>query len=328
MGSLRATATREILTSARMTPDSEPHARTAVILVTYNGWPMTRDCLVRLLGQCSVDDRVIVVDNASTDGTLDQIHREFPQVERITLERNVGFGTANNVGVEHAGPVDFLILLNNDTLPEPGLLTGMRRSLCEAETVLGSPLVMTPGVLHVDGSPQRNYYTDISLWTFFTNAWRTESMAAKRLHGSLRAIPRLSTIASCDWSSAICWCMRRNTWDMVGGFDPRIFMYYEDVDFAWRARARGVRFCLETAVNLVHLGGGSAQCSLSRSLQHDMAQAYVFGKRWGLVGRLVSWMFRLVRSTLRLAIFAPLSLFWPRYQGSRQIHQGLLRNLF
>lgn len=302
-------------------------SRLAVILVTYNGWALTRDCLTRLLPQCKPGDRVVVVDNASTDGSPQRIHSEFSEVDLIELPANVGFGRANNRGAAFAQDCDLLVFLNNDTLPEPGLLDTLRTRLGEVEKHQGSA-VLSPQTRNRDGSIQINHYTDILLTTFLCNAFRSEAGAARYLHGETQAVQGILGLHACDWTSAICWCMSRKTWERVGGFDSQIFMYYEDVDFAWRAREMHIHFFVDHSVALVHLGGGSAESSLSRSLQHDRAQAYVFGKRWGRKGRAASWLFRFMRSSLRMLILAPFAALHKRFRPGFRVHLGLFKNLF
>jgi GT2 family glycosyltransferase len=302
-------------------------ARIAIVLVTYNGWSMTRDCLGRLVPQLAENDCIIVVDNASQDQTPQKIQTEFPTVQVIASATNPGFGRANNLGVDSCKDCDLVVLLNNDTLPETGFVERLR---ARAELLMQKQglFVLSPQVCNQDGSEQKNYYEDVSLRTFFSNAFRSESQAAKYLHGTLRSAEMDSSLQECAWTSAICWCMTKHTWELVGGFDPAIFMYYEDVDFAWRARKAGVRFLLDPNLSLVHLGGGSATSTLSRSLQHDNAQSYVFRKRWGVQGAFISWAFRLVRSGLRILVLAPLSIVDSKYRHSMRVHWGLLRNLF
>lgn len=301
-------------------------ARIAIVLVTYNGWSMTRDCLGRLVPQLAQNDRIVVVDNASQDQTPQKIQSEFPAVQLIASAANIGFGRANNLGVDSCKDCDLVVLLNNDTLPETGFLEKLR---ARAESLMQRQVlfVLSPRVCNQDGSEQKSYYQDISLRTFFANAFRSESQAAKYLHGTLRSANMDSSCQECAWTSAVCWCMTRHTWELVGGFDAAIFMYYEDVDFAWRARKAGVGYLLDPNISLVHLGGGSAASTLSRSLQHDNAQSYVFRKRWGVQGAMISWTFRLVRSSLRILALMPLSIVDSKYRHSLSVHWGLLRNL-
>lgn len=297
----------------------------AIVLVTYNGWQMTRECLLRLFAQTHRDFRIIVVDNASSDGTPQKIAQEFPLVQCIALLQNVGFGAANNIGVEHVLPNEYVLLLNNDTLPNADFL----ERICAHKSVLENQGVYAPKALNRDGSLQVSYYHDISLLRFLTLAFKTENQAKVYLHGKLRHSD-FADLNEVDWTSAICWCMSLQTWHKVGGFDKRIFMYYEDVDFAWRARALGVRFYIAIQDSLVHLGGGSAVSSVSRSLQHDTAQEYVYKKRWGFRGLVASKIFRFVRSLLRICVLLPLSISSAATtkRNSLKVHWNLFKNVF
>ncbi len=295
----------------------------SVVLVTWNHYTLTRECLRCLAVQEGVKVNLIVVDNASNDSTPDLMRKEFPQVNLIALSQNVGFGQANNIGFQQAHPGDTVVLLNNDTLPEPTFLSQLIHSMLQLQERMGTPVILAPRTVNKDGSRQRNHYTDISLGRFFLTAFQTEAQALRTIHGDLQAIEGTS-ISKCDWTSAICWCMTSATWKSIGGFDPAIFMYYEDVEFAWRARALGVSYFVDESIPLIHLGGGSANSNFSRSLQHDTAQTYAYEKRWGKKGKRVSLLFRMVRSGLRCLALVPF-IWLPRFRRSCILHAKLLR---
>lgn len=280
--------------------------KTAIVLVTYNHYDMTKACLERLSLLSREKFLIVVVDNASSDFSVQKIREDFPEVFICALEKNEGFGRANNAGVRflESGEESFdsICLLNNDTLPEASELSRLQEIL-EKKNSLD---IFSPRIKNRDGSEQVNYYSEISHWEFFKNAFRNENKAAKFLHGAPRK--KDAETSEVFWTSAVCWMFRRETWKRVGGFDPRIFMYYEDYDFALRARAEGIRFFLAENISLVHLGGQSAESGLARALQHDSSQEYVFKKHFGPFGIFLSKIFRVTRSSLRLAFSIPTCL--------------------
>lgn len=99
--------------------------------------------------------------------------------------------------------------------------------------------------------------------------------------------------------------MTAELWNRVGGFDENIFMYYEDADMALRCRKLGARFFISDRSAITHLGGGSAKSSLSRALQHDRSQQYVFKKHFGIPGMMLSKKFRFLRSMVRILASLP-----------------------
>lgn len=298
--------------------------RTAIILVTYNGWEMTRNCLNDLKAELNDSENFVVAiaDNASTDGTPDSIRREFPSVRLYQSQTNLGFGTANNLAIKglvsDGETFDTICLLNNDTRLTSGTLTQLRSAWMQAQKIAqeegGKFAVISPSVKNTDGSEQPNYFAGlgpdgIGYIKFFTNALRSESAAAKILQGHLKKTAG-ANLYETHWLSGVCWMFGKELYDALCGrpgalFDEKIFMYYEDADLALRARKLGARFFVCSDIALTHLGGGSAQNNLSRALQHDRAQQYVFKKHFGFRGFLLSRTFRSVRSFVRVTASLP-----------------------
>lgn len=315
---------------------------TAIILVTYNGWEMTKACLQDLLPlldgcakncadestkecarECAenrTENRaasrfvVAIADNGSSDGTVENIRKEspaekFPQIHVYPQTGNLGFGAANNGAIRGliADGVEFdaICLLNNDTRFEAKALVELRKDLDR----VGKNAVLAPTTFNVDGTRQNNFFAGlgpegIGYMNFLRNAFRNERAAARVLEGTPKATA-LEDIQETHWSSAVCWMMTAELWNRVGGFDEKIFMYYEDADMALRCRKLGARFFITGRSAITHLGGGSAKSSLSRALQHDRSQEYVFKKHFGLRGLWLSKKFRILRSLVRIVATVP-----------------------
>ena len=290
--------------------------RTAIILVTYNGWDMTRNCLHDLSVQIEDNKHyvVAVADNASTDGTPEKIRQEFPAVHVYPCKDNLGFGKANNLAIRSlirdGEEFDAICLLNNDTRFDCQMIPQLRKALDEQKKSCSRAIVV-PLVKNPDGSKQPNYFAGlgpdgIGSKAFLMNAFRDEKQAAGILHGK----PLFKgNYAETHWASAVCWMLGKDLFDELEGkgyfFDEKIFMYYEDADLAMRARKQGAKFFICKQVSLTHLGGGSSESSLKRALQHDLAQEYVFEKHFGTRGLWLSKFFRFLRSFVRIAITLP-----------------------
>ena len=110
--------------------------KTAIVIVTYNGWPITQNCLADLAALPQDDFVIAVADNASTDGTVENIREQFPHVKVYPQTENLGFGRANNAAVQGLKDdgikFDAICLLNNDTRLDCDVLVELRKSLTEA----------------------------------------------------------------------------------------------------------------------------------------------------------------------------------------------------
>lgn len=285
--------------------------KTAIILATYNGWSMTQDCLSDLASLPQEDFIISVADNASTDDTVENIRKQFPHVRVYPKKENFGAGSGNNAAVQGLKDdgikFDFVCLLNNDTRLDSAVIVELRDSLIEAQTRFCEKAIVVPTVLNNDGTPQHNYYTRITPIQFFLNAFRKESTAARYLEGTPKQCPGTSFYET-YWASAVCWMMTADLYDTLGGFDKKIFMYYEDWDLAHRALKIGARFYIQSKCSITHLGGGSAKSKLSRALQHDNSQQYVFKKHYGFRGFILSKSFRFCRSLVRIVKTLPHSI--------------------
>jgi len=305
--------------------------KTAIIVVTYNRFDLTNACLRCLLPLLNRGFEIAIADNGSTDNTVQKIKEEFPQVHVFELFSNKGFGAANNFAVrrliEKGVEFDSICLLNNDTIPKMQTLPLLQQALSCYNSSHPEEAIIAPRIKSINGREQKNYYTDISWFQFVLNAFRTQSMAAKYLHGSLTPSDD-PTLLEAYWINAVCLMMSRSLWEKIGGFDERIFMYYEDMDFALRAKKQSARFLIEMQSILTHLGGGSSKSSISQAIQHDQSQEYVFYKHHGFIGKIVSKKFRFFRSFLRIVTGLPFYIFFPSVQERVNIHFNLLKIIF
>jgi N-acetylglucosaminyl-diphospho-decaprenol L-rhamnosyltransferase len=204
-----------------------------VVIPTWRARDMLERCL-RALGADPSDKRVIVVDNASGDGTAELVRERFPEVLLVELPANVGFGRAVNAGVR-AGDGDAIVLINNDVLVEPGFVAAITAPLAGDRVGMAAGLTTIPGSGAVDAF-------GIELDRGLAAYNRGRHAAPGRL-----AMPSGGAAA-----------YRRAAWEEVGGFDEALFAYGEDVDLGLRMRARGWTAAEAPDARGVHLGGATA----------------------------------------------------------------------
>jgi len=216
----------------------------SIIVVSFNAHADLARCLESLhAAPPAASHEIIVVDNASTDGSVDVVRR-WPDVRLVALTMNAGFAHANNVGLAMARGTHVL-LLNSDTIVSSGAID---RLLAELDR---HPDVAVVGPRLVDGNGRAELSFGRMIGPF--NEARQKRLArsgAVDLMTSRRRYP--------DWVSGACLLVRRADAEAVGGLDERFFMYTEDVDFCAAIRARGRRILFTPDVEIVHLRGRSA----------------------------------------------------------------------
>jgi len=224
----------------------------SVIVASHN----TRRLLERCLHELGDAHEVVVVDAASTDGSADLVRDRFPRVHLVALEANTGYGGAMNEGIARARGA-FLLLLNADAWPRPG---GVERLVACAgrEAAVG---IVGPRLLNPDGTLQPSVRGFPTLWRL-----ATEYLFLRRLAPRSRALNSFygagfdhATPRDAEFLVGAALLLRRELIDDVGAFDPRFFMFNEEVDLCFRARAAGWRVLFCPDAEFVHVGGASTR---------------------------------------------------------------------
>ena len=213
----------------------------SVVVPNYNGKAFIEPCL-RSLAADAPEAEILVVDNASADGSREQVEQRFPEVRLIALERNYGFARAVNEGIR-ASTRPYVILLNNDTEVLPGFtaelvkaLEGDRRAFSASAKLLS---LKEPGKIDDAG----NFYCALG-WAF-----------ARGKDRSAAYYEEAGTIFAACAGAAI---YRRAVFEEIGYFDEAHFAYLEDVDVGWRGRIAGYRNLYAPAAKVLHAGSGSS----------------------------------------------------------------------
>ncbi|MBI1814584.1 MAG: glycosyltransferase [Deltaproteobacteria bacterium] len=214
--------------------------RATIIIVNYNTCDLLRACLISLRTHAP-DIAVMVVDNASSDGSATMVAREFPAVQIRRNDRNLGFGAANNQALADVH-TEFTMLLNPDTRLANDVITAL------AETLDAHPAAAAAGcrLVGIDGRPQRSARRLPSAWTSLRHAL-----------GLADPIPTgLSDVECVDGAAVL---LRTEALQAVHGFNEAFFLYAEDADLCCRLRANGWRVVYEPRISVAHVGGGSSE---------------------------------------------------------------------
>lgn len=208
----------------------------SAIIINYNGGVNLITCLASLADEAAIRE-IIVVDNASTDGSADECILRFPDVRLrvLTNDSNIGFGAAANQGASQAQG-DLLVFLNPDVVPRVDCMVNLLATLLQRGGVVG-PVVFNAG------SPSGEWGSTV------------DRMGMPK--GLRTAEPPLF-IQGC------CLATTRRCFDAVGGFDGRYFLFVEDVEYCWQALRRGFDVSVSPRAALDHIGGAVAQGGYSR----------------------------------------------------------------
>lgn len=225
----------------------------SVVVVNYNTAHLLERMFAALkAGQHSLQLQIIVVDNASTDESINVLQTRFPEAELTANTVNVGFGRANNQAFSQVRG-RYILLLNTDAFISADTLT-KTVGFMDAQPrcgVLGVKLIGRDGSLQpscrYSPTPWNVFLVSTGLSNFFPRTRLVDDMAWD--HGSVR---------ECDWVPGCYYLVRREVIDRVGIFDPRFFMYYEEVDHCRRIRNAGWSVIYYPYTQVVHLGGESA----------------------------------------------------------------------
>jgi len=233
----------------------------SIVIVSYN----TRQLLVRCLralpaASAGLRREVVVVDNASADGSPAAVAGEFPDAILVVNADNVGFARACNQGVARSSGRTVLFL-NSDAEPRPGSLTALVRHLGDHPRA-GA---VGPRLAHPDGGSPRSCFRFPSLTRPLLDFALVRRLAGPRFSLTLPlGDRRLAEGGAVDWLSGACLLVRREALDAVGRFDERYFMYFEDTDLCRRLWAAGWEVRFWPGAEVLHVGGASARGHAAR----------------------------------------------------------------
>ena len=237
--------------------------RVSVVIVTFNGRERLERALASLETQTRVPDEIVVVDNASTDGTLELLATRFPGVVVSEQSANLGFGRAVNAGATLATG-DALVFINNDVVCEPDFIANL------TEPLRDDAVGMVAGVLLQEADPGRIDTAGLVLdrtlrsWDYLGNC-------------DVTVLDGLETppLGPCGGAGAY----RSEAFRGVGGFDETLFAYWEDVDLAVRLNAAGWRCAIAPTARAIHAHGATIGAMSPRMRELDaFGRGFIVGK--------------------------------------------------
>lgn len=246
----------------------------SAIIVSYNTRDLLLDCLRAFYACSDVPAEAIVVDNASRDHSPEAVAYEFPEAKLIRQSVNVGFGRANNAGLQQAEG-RFILLLNPDVTVMPGCVGRLADFLLVRPDAgaVGPRLQRPDGTL--DHAARRGFPSPASSFFYFTGMNRAFPRSERLNHYTMGHLPDTET-HEIDAGTAACLMVRRAAVDRVGFFDPDYFMYGEDLDLCFRLKSGGWKIFYLPTARSVHLKGQSTRRETPRMLMEFHRAMWTF----------------------------------------------------
>lgn len=290
----------------------------SIIIVSWNTRRLLADCLDSVYA-CAPSDlfEVLVVDNASSDGSAAMVKERFPQARLIESEKNVGFAQGNNLAVPLCSG-EYVLLLNPDTVVKPQALDELVRFMdAHSEAgAAGSRLLNPDETLQPSCHPAPTLARE--LWRLF-HLDRIRPFGAYHMHRWDMNQPR-----EVDVIQGASFIVRKAILDKIGFLDGRYFMYSEEVDLCYRLQKAGWKLYYVPASRVIHYGGQSTKLvAADMFLQLYLGKLMYFRKHYGRLAGIGYKLILLLAALSRLAM-APLA--WLQKPPHRQKNLALARH--
>lgn len=215
----------------------------SIIILSWNTKSLLRDCLKSLKG----DGEIIVVDNNSSDGSVQMVQTEFPKVKLILNKKNLGYGAANNQGIKMAKG-DYLLLLNSDTVVKDEAPLKMAEFLAQNPQagVVGCCLLNKDGSLQPSAGPFPSLGVSFVM-LFLEHWWKNLARTS------------FAKTTEVDWVMGAALMFRREVIKKAGLMDEGIFMYMDEVEWCFRIKKAGFKVFFYPGAKIIHLFGGSSK---------------------------------------------------------------------
>ena len=296
----------------------------SICIVNWNAADYLRSCLRSIVEQPWQSTwEIILVDNGSTDDSVAMVRQDFPQVSArlIVNPANLGFAAATNQALA-AAQGRYLLLLNNDTVVQPGAIDHL---VAFADVHCTAGLVGCR-LLNPDGSLQPSCRSFPSLWIMLCRALYLDKLLPdNRWTGAnyLSYWPH-DTVRTVDVASGCCLLMRRAVLEQIGPLDERFFFYFEETDWCRRAWQAGWKVYFTPEAQVVHFGGrSSSRQSAKMSVLYLDSLIKYFRKHHGPLAAVAVRLLAVLETSLRLSYWTLRSLLCPKEQrhAARKVAQ-------
>lgn len=248
----------------------------SIVVLNYNTRDLLADCLDSIYENINgLDYELIVVDNASQDGSASMVESRYPDACLIKNQENNGFSSGVNLGIK-ASNSDYVMVMNQDTLVRPGAFERMLEMILEDPTTG----IVGPRLLTKSGQYQQscNYFTIPRLKNALLFLMSMVLPHGREIFGT-SADPGKSTTGPVmvDWVHGACMLVRREVFDKAGLFDENMFIYMEDMEFCYRAHQAGWKTVYMPDAEIIHYTNQSGIQTIGKLYSYRRLRLYISG---------------------------------------------------
>ena len=270
----------------------------SIIIVNWNTKDLLKNCLKSIYQYTSdLDFEVIVVDNGSSDGSIEMIRQEFPQIILIANSENLGFAKANNLGFEKSRSAlpEYVLFLNSDTLIKENSFLKMVEVL-RKDRKIG---VLSPKLIEPDGKFQQEFYRKFpslsqTFWLYLPPLNKLTYKIGFLRRKYLSDIKQKSGPVDNVNLPGACLMMPAEVFRKIGLWDENFWIWLEDVDLCWRIKLAGYKLYFLSEAEIIHFGGSSFEKWDSFKMIYNFRLSYLkyFRKhKRKFQAFLVKWLF-------------------------------------
>lgn len=245
-----------------------------VLIVNFNGKHFLHECLISIQEHVSIPYEIILVDNASCDGSAEYVRQAHPDVLLIVSQANLGFTGGNNLGARVARG-RYLLLLNNDTVIRSPIVPLVEKMESDQSVgVLGCRLLYGDHRLQESIGYTPSVLSLVLSWTPLGRLFPNSKIFRRTIFCESRLYQQ--EYANVDWVSGACLLTRTALWGQLGGLDERYFMYMEEVDYCLRVRKSGYMVGYSSACQVTHFEGAGRPWVGERALLNTVDSYMVY----------------------------------------------------
>ncbi len=283
--------------------------KVAIIIVEFNTRDILKNCLESIYKyKWQNQFEVLVVDNASTDDSVEMVKKNFPKVKVISSSKNLGFGGGNNLGLKSSDG-DYYLLLNSDTIVLDNSLDNLVEFAKTHDYGLSSCKL-----LNADKTLQPNV-GDLPIGLALFNWLSGLDDLLSKFGFNLSSFHQRSSAfykksRQVGWVQGAAMLIRKDVFEKIGGLDEGIFMYAEDVEYCMRAQKAKFKIGFTNKAEIIHLGGASSSDpSLKQWSGEFIGLIYIYKKYFSSLAQLILKVLLYIFIIMRIIIFLALGKF-------------------